>query len=98
MSNNTGSVPDWRSRAVCRGLNDDPFFPTPGDTSGANYAKSICATCPVRRACLDDALQAEGGRAKDNRFGVRGGKTTSQRYSLYVTARKTRQAAEQAAA
>ncbi|MFL1904813.1 WhiB family transcriptional regulator [Streptomyces tauricus] len=67
------------------------FFPHPGEVAKAEAAKEICGMCPVRAECLDDALAMEGGRTKANRFGVRGGKTSGQRYSLYTAARKRRQ-------
>jgi WhiB family redox-sensing transcriptional regulator len=79
---------DWRTDGACRGEDPDLFFPTPGDTRGINAAKGICVGCPVRRACLADALAEENGRAKDNRFGIRGGKGPGQRYALYTAARK----------
>jgi WhiB family redox-sensing transcriptional regulator len=99
VSNYTGSTPNtqhatnWRDAAACREVDPDLFFPTPGDTRGTNAAKSICLTCPVRRTCLINALAEEGGKAKDNRFGIRGGKTHGQRYAMYAAARKQRQAA-----
>lgn len=94
--NYTGSVPDWRELAVCREVDDDTFFPSLGDTRGINYAKTICAGCPVVRACLVNALREEGGRAKNNRFGVRGGKSAGQRYAMYTAYRKQLQRAERA--
>lgn len=89
----TEPAPDWRKFSACRGLSDDTFFPKPGNTAATNYAKSICAVCPVRLVCLEVALREEGARTKDNRFGVRGGKTHGQRYALYTTRRKRRAAA-----
>ena len=99
MTAYTGSVPDteparaWLTKAACRanGVDPDLFFPAPGDLRGINAAKGVCARCPVRRACLADALAEEGGRAKSNRFGVRGGKAPGQRYALYAATRKQRQ-------
>lgn len=85
----TGQTPDtlrpvdWRTASACREVDPELFFPTPGDARGVNYAKEICASCPVRRTCLAAALAEEGGRAKNNRFGVRGGLTHGQRYALY---------------
>ncbi|MDX3587317.1 WhiB family transcriptional regulator [Streptomyces europaeiscabiei] len=79
--------PDWRDASACRDINDDTFFPQPGDTRGTEKAKAICAGCPVRRTCLETALAEEGGRTKDNRFGVRGGLTHNQRYTEYTRRR-----------
>ncbi|UJV42030.1 WhiB family transcriptional regulator [Streptomyces sp. AMCC400023] len=85
--------PDWRDDAACRDVNDDTFFPQPGDTARTNYAKSICGRCPVQPTCLAVALAEEGGRTKDNRFGVRGGLTHGQRYALYTRRRTSAKAA-----
>lgn len=94
MTHYNGSIPasrkrtaDWRDEALCRDINDDTFFPQPGDTVGTEYAKQICAGCPVQPVCLAEALAEEGGRTKDNRFGVRGGLTHNQRYALYTRRR-----------
>jgi WhiB family redox-sensing transcriptional regulator len=79
----TGAVPDtepgraWLLNALCARKDMAPyrdlFFPHPGEKAKANAAKRICAACPVRQACLDDALAQEGGRGHESRFGVRGG-------------------------
>lgn len=45
---------DWRLDAACRHLDTAIFFPeTEEDVA---VAKAICATCPVREACLEFAL------------------------------------------
>lgn len=95
----TGSVPaprrqpdDWRTQALCArpDMADyrETFFPHPGETAKANLAKQICAACPVRAACLEDALRVEAGRGHENRHGVRGGLSAKQRYARYTTRRK----------
>lgn len=57
---------DWMDYAACQDI-DDPeiFFPLP--SQGAAAAKAVCARCPVRVTCLEDAL------AKNNIYGFRGG-------------------------
>ncbi len=45
---------DWRLDAACRDLDTAVFFPETGDA--AAVAKAICASCPVREACLEFAL------------------------------------------
>ena len=45
---------DWRQDAACRDVDTAVFFPETED--GAVAAKAVCATCPVRGACLDFAL------------------------------------------
>lgn len=95
----TGQTPDtepavdWRKSGACRETDPEAFYPNPGDTRGINQAKEICTACPVRLTCLEDALAEEGGRSKDNRFGVRGGLTHGQRYALYQRRRMARRAA-----
>ena len=64
---------DWPTEAACRNSDPDALF-----VQGAaqNRAKVICRSCPVRVACLADAL--------DNRveFGVWGGMTERERRAL----------------
>lgn len=86
-------APDWRESAACREIDPELFYPKPGNVRGINAAKGICAGCPVRRACLEKALAEEAGRAKDNRFGVRGGTAPGQRYAIYTARRKQQQRA-----
>ncbi|MFC8583492.1 WhiB family transcriptional regulator [Streptomyces sp. NPDC057217] len=80
----TDKTPDWRWRAACAGLGDE-MFPDPRDAEGNKRAQQVCLLCPVRAECLDDALGEERGRVKDNRFGVRGGLTASQRHRMYLS-------------
>lgn len=57
MSTATVSA-DWRARAACATADPDLFFPD-SDTPAARIAeaKKICASCPVREACLKDAIR-----------------------------------------
>ena len=93
----TGQIPDteparvWLASAACREVDPEVFFPTPGDTRGANRAKQICRRCPVRQACLDDAMETEGGRSIEGRHGIRGGLGPAGRRNRYEQARKLRQ-------
>jgi WhiB family redox-sensing transcriptional regulator len=68
-----GSPAEWSVDAACRNSDPDALF-----VQGAaqNRAKVICRSCPVRIACLADAL--------DNRveFGVWGGMTERERRAL----------------
>ena len=45
---------DWRDEAACRGADLALFFPGRGESAGP--ARQICASCPVRRPCLDYAI------------------------------------------
>jgi hypothetical protein len=69
---------DWRRRAACArpGVDPDLFFPFPGEHGKAARAKRICGRCPVRAACLADAM------ATRDEFGVRGGLTPKERQRL----------------
>lgn len=74
----------WQDDALCRQVDPDLFFPeTTGGLSQANTAKRVCAQCPVRAQCLDEAL------ANDIRYGVWGGKSEKERRLL----RRARKAA-----
>lgn len=44
----------WRQDAACRELDTAIFFPE--SDADADFAKAVCATCPVREACLEFAL------------------------------------------
>lgn len=72
-------VPDWHTWALCGGMSFAAFFGAASDErptmkrSEVAYARSICAGCPVKRDCLDWAL--DNGEA----FGVWGGTSGRQR-------------------
>lgn len=80
---------DWRDEALCAlpehqhldWFDERPSLPA----TRAAAEKAICARCPARQACLDDAL-AYGYQ----QFGIRGGLTAGQRDAL----RKRRRAAQ----
>ena len=63
----------WEDHAACRLPQhaDVDWFPGKGDSLAVQRAKAVCATCPVRQACLDDQL--------GERFGVRGGMSEKER-------------------
>lgn len=73
----------WRDQARCRGVDPQIFHPADEDEVGAAQAKSICAVCPVREACLEFALSA---REKD---GVWGGLTARERRRLVRQRRRS---------
>ncbi len=71
----------WQDQAVCQATEYNPvdpdiFFPEPDETAKITAAKSLCGQCPVRRTCLDAAL--EGG----DTHGIRGGMTEEEREPL----------------
>jgi WhiB family redox-sensing transcriptional regulator len=72
----------WRTRAACRGPETALFFPPSNaerredrDVREAR-AKAICGECPVRRECLDHAVQC--GEA----HGIWGGLNEHERRGL----------------
>jgi WhiB family redox-sensing transcriptional regulator len=71
----------WRNRAACKGVDPDIFYPASDEE--AEEAKSICAQCPVREACLEYAL------ANRERDGVWGGATERERRRMIRQRRKT---------
>lgn len=80
MGAETGSVAagatDWWRAAACRSADPDLFFPvSPAGLSleQVAQAKSVCATCIVRRQCLHYALAA------NEPHGVWGGMTEEER-------------------
>ncbi|MEV0694108.1 WhiB family transcriptional regulator [Streptomyces sp. NPDC050388] len=51
----------WHIRGVCHGMDpedaDATFFPLPRDHEAIAEAKELCGLCPVRRDCLNYALE-----------------------------------------
>ncbi|AXG78589.1 WhiB family transcriptional regulator [Streptomyces paludis] len=72
----------WQADAVCQSTEYNPvdpeiFFPEPDETDKIAAAKALCGQCPVRRACLDAALEA------GTTDGIRGGLTEEERGPLH---------------
>jgi len=65
--------------AACKDKAMAFMFPERGDVIGVGLAKRLCRSCPIRVACLDEALATE---ADGERFGVRGGLSPNQRTLL----------------
>ncbi|MFI9755781.1 WhiB family transcriptional regulator [Streptomyces collinus] len=68
---------NWQPHGVCHGMDpedaDATFFPLPRDHEAIAEAKELCAPCPVRRDCLNYALE------NDLKEGVWGGLTEAER-------------------
>ena len=62
---------EWVTRANCRGLDPDLFFPERGDPT--REAKAVCQGCRVRSDCLAVAL------ARSEKFGIWGGMSERER-------------------
>ena len=72
---------EWQTKAACRGLDVAIFFHPDKERGPARrerdqQAKAICASCPVRRACLDWALTF------GELHGVWGGTSAAERAKL----------------
>ncbi|WP_442906348.1 WhiB family transcriptional regulator [Kineococcus sp. NBC_00420] len=68
---------EWRHRAACRDF-VELFDETFDSTRRAHpRALQICDACPVRRACLDEALSVESVTSR--RHGLLGGLMPVQR-------------------
>ena len=70
----------WRNRAACREVDTKVFFKLRTED-----AKRICAKCPVRKPCLEFALQeVDAGQAPKLvcRLGVWGGLSGEERLQL----------------
>lgn len=71
---------NWRDQAACQGTNTDLFFPegrinAHHKTAIEDAAKAVCHRCPVRRQCLEWALDT----GEEN--GVWGGMTEKERHA-----------------
>jgi len=65
----------WRAKGACQGLDAGIFYPEDEDDLAEN-AKSVCAECTVRLACLNHALDHR------EHLGVWGGATARERRRL----------------
>jgi hypothetical protein len=48
---------EWMSRAACRDMDVDVFFPHDTDEAGIAAAKRVCHGCPALSDCLDYAVE-----------------------------------------
>jgi len=75
----------WRELAACSGDMGALFYPPVSSerrsvkTGREARAKQVCATCPVRDQCLDQAL------AVGERYGIWGGLTGTERQHLIAS-------------
>lgn len=67
---------EWRTRAACRGVNPEFFFPEKGGKNTSAEPKSVCKGCEVRVECLEYAIAAReplgiwGGNSRRDREGI----------------------------
>lgn len=95
-------APAWHLAALCRrdklpkDMSPDWWFSS--SPYRRRVAAAYCADCPVRETCLEEALLAEGGKARDDRHGIYGGMSARQRRREYEKRTRTALAARKAAA
>lgn len=79
-----GDVTGWHHEAACRAADVDPawFWPSRGQSN--DEARAVCARCPVRQRCLDDALSR--GEWADH--GIWGGTSERERRRLRIARRR----------
>ena len=76
---------DWREEAACAGRPSSTFYPPPRSEDKftrrqrESRAKAVCATCAVRQACLEHAIE------QDERYGIWGGLNGRERRRLIAT-------------
>lgn len=73
------------AQAACAGKDLEIFFSDGAYNSldsGTRYAKAICASCPVQKQCLADALE------NDMQYGVWGGTTPAERKAIVLNMSK----------
>jgi len=74
----------WVAKAKCKGMGNETFFPTRGDTKFLAKAKAVCSACPVSEDCLSYAIRTE------QHAGIWGGKSGRERSQmLYMMRRKS---------
>ena len=64
----------FRESGACNGMDPEIFYPRRGDSPAS--AKQVCHVCPVKRQCLEYALQT------DERYGIWGGASEHERRQL----------------
>jgi WhiB family redox-sensing transcriptional regulator len=73
----------WQNQAACRPTEHHPvdpelFFPDPEEMDKIRAAKALCNQCPVRRTCLEAALE------NTDTHGIRGGLTEEERAPMHT--------------
>lgn len=72
----------WLAKAECRGHNPAWFAPPEDVPPSYARGKAVCMRCPVRDACLNDALTKEGRAPAEDRAGLWGGMSPEQRANI----------------
>ena len=84
--------PEWMDAAACRTVEPELFFPEGfGLKEQRAEAKAVCASCPSRGVCLEEAL------ANREEFGVFGGLDEDERRRLLRSRNRPTRAKEETA-
>jgi WhiB family transcriptional regulator, redox-sensing transcriptional regulator len=78
--------PEWHRAAACADADPNLFHPATNDLLAVAAAKRVCRACPVRGACLADAMAWE---PITRRHGIAGGLTPTERRRLHDSTRST---------
>ncbi|MFZ4264479.1 WhiB family transcriptional regulator [Streptomyces arboris] len=79
---------NWKIAAACRdAIDDELWFPEPGNWRAMHEAIRTCVTCPVLLLCRQAAADEERGLGKVSRWGIRGGLTPAQRHAADTSTR-----------
>jgi WhiB family redox-sensing transcriptional regulator len=70
------ATPEWLSQGTCGQIGGDMWFPDKSDRADVAACKKVCAGCPVRRQCLEWAMETVES------FGIWGGLTVLERRKL----------------
>jgi WhiB family transcriptional regulator, redox-sensing transcriptional regulator len=75
----------WWDLALCREIGHPDLFFFPDPKGSMRPGKTVCARCPVRRDCLDDALTWEQTHLI---WGIRGGLSANERSAILTRRRQ----------
>lgn len=70
----------WTDQAACKGFEDVMFPAAADDEQQTRPGKTMCARCPVRETCLDEAMRIEDGTSRSTRHGLAGGLGPAERW------------------
>jgi hypothetical protein len=79
-------IPEWHLQGLCGQADAEAWFPEKGIPT--RPAKAICAACPVRVDCLEDALE------RHEPWGIWGGTSERERQRIRAERAAAREAAE----
>lgn len=91
-ADDTPAPAPWQEQALCAEVGPEIFFAPDDPDEAVLYtsaeARAICLRCPVRDACLEDAMTREGDTDRGKRAGIWGGLSPEQRAALARARRK----------